>query len=76
MTRDELIRVLEALPGDPPVFMWNGMDLPAPITVCDSALISGGHITVVVNNTVDFVENLSGYEGATVVLDSRPIEGD
>lgn len=76
MTKDELIKVLEELPGNPPILMWNGMDRPAPVTVCDSALIHGGYVTVIVNNTVDPLEIPSKHEGPTVVLDSRPTEED
>lgn len=74
MTKNELIKILEGIPDDAPLCMWGPMDYPVPITVADSALIHGSHVTVIVHNTVDPIS--CEYEGPTVVLDSREIDDE
>lgn len=75
MTRDELIKVLQALPGNPLVFLWNGMDRPAPITHADPALVAGHTVTVCSSLPDELRQRYNcppdSGDGPTVVLDSR-----
>lgn len=75
MTKDELIKVLEALPGNPTVFLWNSMDRPAPISHADPAIVSGQTITAYSSLPDELRQRYNcppdSGDGPTVVLDSR-----